>query len=106
MASAKKKHYKDQNFFDYTLLFVVIFLIVFGLVMVYSTSSYEAASNFNDSALYLRKQLFATLVGIIVMAVTTTVDYHKWEKFSVIGVVISFTLILSSRQAAPRKFWT
>lgn len=94
MASTKKKKFKDQNFFDYTLLFVVIFLIVFGLVMIYSTSSYEAASDFNDSTFYLRRQLFATILGIFVMAATTLIDYHLWEKFSMIGVVVAFVLVL------------
>ncbi|MCH5281732.1 MAG: putative lipid II flippase FtsW [Lachnospiraceae bacterium] len=94
MASTKKKKFKDQNFFDYTLLFVVIFLIVFGLVMIYSTSSYEAASDFNDSTLYLRRQLFATILGVFVMAATTLIDYHLWERFSLIGAVVAFVLVL------------
>ena len=64
MSSRKKKKIRNQNFFDYTLLFVVIFLILFGLVMIYSTSSYDAANDFGDSTYYLRKQLLATFLGI------------------------------------------
>ena len=33
---------KTIKYFDYTLLFVIIFLVCFGLVMLYSTSSYNA----------------------------------------------------------------
>lgn len=95
MASRKKKKIKNQNFFDYTLLFVVIFLILFGLVMIYSTSSYDAANDFDgDSTYYLRKQLFATLLGVFVLAATTLIDYHFWERFAVPGLLVSFVLVL------------
>jgi cell division protein FtsW len=95
MASRRRRSIKKQNFFDYTLLFVVIFLILFGLVMIYSTSSYEAASDYGgDSTYYLRKQLFATFLGVFVMAATTMIDYHFWEKFAVPGMVVSFILVL------------
>lgn len=94
MASGRKRKIKNQNFFDYTLLFVVIFLIVFGLVMIYSTSSYEAAADFEgDSTYYLRKQLFATILGAFVMGATTLIDYHFWEKFALPGLLISFVLV-------------
>lgn len=95
MASGKKKKIKNQNFFDYTLLFVVIFLIAFGLVMMYSSSTYDAASDHNgDSAFYLRKQLLATILGVFVMAATTLIDYHIWERFAFPGLLISFVLVI------------
>lgn len=94
MASRRKGKIKNQNFFDYTLLFVVIFLIIFGLVMIYSTSSYEAASDYDgDSTYYLKKQLFATVLGAFVMGATTLIDYHVWEKFAFPGLLISFVLV-------------
>ncbi len=95
MASGRKKKIKNQNFFDYTLLFVVIFLIAFGLVMMYSSSTYDAASDHNgDSAFYLRKQLLATILGVFVMAATTLIDYHIWERFAFPGLLISFVLVI------------
>ncbi len=38
------------NYMDYTLLFIVIFLLGFGLVMVYSTSSYSVKLQFDGDA--------------------------------------------------------
>lgn len=32
---------KPTRYFDYSLLFIIIFLVCFGLVMLYSTSSYD-----------------------------------------------------------------
>ena len=69
-----RKPNKNQSFFDYTLLFVVIFLIAFGLIMIYSTSSYEATGELGDSTYYLRHQFTATLAGVVVMVLTTMID--------------------------------
>lgn len=87
----KKKH---TVFFDYSLLFVVLFLIGFGLVMIYSTSSYTADLTYKDSAFFLKKQIFATALGLVAMGFFTFVDYHKWERFALFGVIVSIVLIL------------
>ena len=65
----KQNRRKEKAFFDYTMLFIVIFLLCFGLVTLYSVSSYEATLDFGDSAYYLRKQLGATVFGLILMFV-------------------------------------
>ena len=88
-----RKSNKNQSFFDYTLLFVVIFLIAFGLIMIYSTSSYEATGELGDSTYYLRHQFTATLAGVFVMVLTTLIDYHRWEKYAFVGMAVSIVLI-------------
>ena len=42
--------FKRRGNIDYSLLFIVLFLLAFGLVMLYSTSSYEAAAEYKDAA--------------------------------------------------------
>ncbi|MCI8897273.1 MAG: FtsW/RodA/SpoVE family cell cycle protein, partial [Lachnospiraceae bacterium] len=79
---------------DYTLLFIVLFLLAFGLLMVYSTSYYEANLEIGDSAYYLKKQLFATILGLVAMIFVANVPYHFWERFAVIGYIVSVVLIL------------
>ena len=79
---------------DYSLLFIVLFLLGFGMIMVYSTSSYEANLDFGDSAYYLKKQLFATILGLAAMIFVANVPYHFWERFAVLGYIVSVVLIL------------
>ncbi|MCM1039267.1 MAG: putative lipid II flippase FtsW [Roseburia sp.] len=80
---------------DYSLLFIVIFLLGFGLVMVYSTSSYEANLQFDgDSAWYLRKQLWATILGLVAMMVVANIPYHFWERFAMLAYIVSAALII------------
>lgn len=87
---------KDEYFFDYSLLFIVLFLVGFGLIMVYSASSYDASTSAlmnYDAAYYLKKQVFASVLGIIAMFVVAYIPYHFWERFALLGYVGSAVLI-------------
>lgn len=90
----RKRGGQQEVFFDYTLLFIVLFLLGFGLVMLYSTSSYEAYLQFEDSAFYLKRQMGATIFGLLVMLVVANIPYHFWEKFATLGYAGSIVLIL------------
>ena len=92
--NSRRGQQNSDNFMDYSLLFIVLFLLGFGLIMVYSTSSYEANLNFGDSTYYLKKQLFATILGLIAMMIVANIPYHFWERFAVLGYVVSAVLIL------------
>ena len=95
MASRRNKN-QAEYFFDYTLLFIVLFLLGFGMIMVYSTSSYEAslsASLKYDEAYYLKHQALAAVMGLVAMIVVANIPYHFWERFAVLGYFVSAILI-------------
>lgn len=83
------KRVPKKSYFDYSLLFLVIFMLGFGLLMLYSTSSYNAAIEFGDSAFYLKKQLFATGLGFVVMIIVANLDYHWFVWTGIAGYVAS-----------------
>lgn len=85
---------RSEYFFDYSLLFIVLFLLGFGLIMLYSTSSYEALQKYGSSTFYLKKQLKATLLGLVGMIVVANIPYHFWEKFYGFGYILSAVLLL------------
>ena len=71
----KKEH--SIAYFDYSLLAILICLICFGLVMLYSTSSYSAMMKQNgDSLFYFKRQVLFCIVGLIVMWIVSRIDYH------------------------------
>ena len=80
-AARRKRKEQSEYFFDYSLLFIVLFLLGFGLVMIYSASSYEAFQDFEDAAYYLKKQLVAVIIGLVLMIVVANIPYHFWERF-------------------------
>ena len=84
----------QESFSDYTLLFIVLFLLAFGLVMLYSTSAYDANLTYNDSTYLFRKQIYSTLAGLVVLFIVSHLPYHLWERFAVIGYGVSVALVL------------
>ena len=81
-----------QRAYDYALVIVLGIIIVTGLVILYSTSAYNGELKFQDSFYYLKKQIFATLLGIAGMWIIARVDYHVWKKWSVPGYLVSVLL--------------
>ncbi|WP_029322245.1 peptidoglycan glycosyltransferase FtsW [Butyrivibrio sp. AE3004] len=89
-----KYHAKKETYVDYSMVFVVLFLLVFGLVMLYSTSSYDGRLKYDDSAYYLKHQLLPTGLGIGLMMVVSRIPYHFYKKVSTLAYVFAITMIL------------
>ncbi len=92
--NTKRKKEQSEYFFDYSLLFIVLFLLGFGLIMIYSASSYAAFEEFGDAAHYLKRQAVASVLGLIAMIVVANIPYHFWERFAVLGYLVSAVLIV------------
>ena len=82
MTERKKKKRNTRNvksadqYFDYSMLAVLIFLICFGLVMLFSTSSYSALIKQGDSMFYLNSNMIICVVGFMSMIILSTKEYH------------------------------
>ena len=89
----RKRKEQSEYFFDYSLLFIVLFLMGFGLIMIYSASSYEAYEEYNDAAYYLKRQLVAGILALVLMTIVANIPYHFWERFAVLGYLVSAGMI-------------
>ena len=94
-----KNSQKDTRYIrkkmDTSLLVAVIFLICFGLVMIYSTSSYQASYDYGDSTVFLRKQIISTGIGLIAMFLCAVTDYHFWMKFAPVAYIATVVCIIA-----------
>lgn len=89
----KKKEYSIA-YFDYSLLAILICLICFGLVMLYSTSSYSAMMKQNgDSLFYFKRQVLFCIVGLIGMWIVSRIDYHWYFERSKFFYFISIFIM-------------
>ena len=80
----KEKYMASKRYFDYPMLFLVIFLICFGMVMIYSTSSYKSTVTYGNSYHWVLRQGVAVAIGAFVMFLCCKkLDYRimKSEKF-------------------------
>jgi len=78
---------------DTSLLLLTISLTCIGVVMVYSSSAIMAEERFQDGFYFLKRQLFYTLVGFVLMAFTTYFNYKNWRKLAVAALLGSIALL-------------
>ncbi len=101
--SGKKRRY------DETLTAVVLVLVVIGLVLLYSTSSYNGRVKFHDAFYYLKKQGFATALGLLGMVIVSRIDYHRWGALAVPGylaaIALSVAVMLFGDEYNGSKRW-
>jgi cell division protein FtsW len=78
---------------DPVLAAIVIALIGFGVIMVYSASAIEATVQFKDPQHYLKHQVVYALGALAVMWATSRFDYHRFRPLTywILGTV---TLLL------------
>lgn len=89
----KTEAIKTTPYFDYDLLLVIIFLMCFGLVMLYSTSSYSAQLDFNNDMYYFSKQAFISVASVIGMYIVSKIDYHIYGAFALEWYIISLIMM-------------
>ena len=93
--SRRRKAVKKQavHYFDYSLLAIIIFLMCFGLVMLYSISSYEARTEYGDGMYFLKRQGLIGLGSIAVMMWVSRLDYHMFSKYAAMSYWGSMLLL-------------
>ena len=66
---------------ELAVVLLVLGLVIFGCVMVFSASSYSAAYHYGNKYFFLFKQLFGVVLGVVGMFFFAFVDYHFLQKF-------------------------
>ena len=80
--------------FDYNLFIITIILLVFGLVILYSASSVVSYTVSNSSTYYFSHQLiFGAIIGLFAMYIMSRIDYHVWQKYAPLIIIISILLL-------------
>ncbi len=74
------KRNKFHSYYDYSLLFLTLFLAGFGLIMIYSTSAYTSEVKYGVSTVFLKKQIISVSLGVVAMIFLSKIDYHMFLK--------------------------
>ena len=80
-----KKRFK----LDYILIICVMLLVIIGIVMVQSASSYVAVKNYNDEYYYMKKQIIGALIGIACLIFFSFLNVEKIRKFKYLFLGLS-----------------
>lgn len=85
---------RTADYYDYNLLAAVILLVCFGLVMLYSTSSYEAQLKFEGNDMYyFTRQAVISAAAILLAVLVSRLDYHLLIPVSGLAYVGSLVLM-------------
>ncbi len=91
-------HRKNGKYYDYNLIAVVILLVGFGLVMLYSTSSYIAEIQYHNDMYFFGRQAAYSCIAIVAgIFISRIMDYHILESFAEALNVLSVILMLLVR---------
>lgn len=85
---------EKKNIGDVALIAVVALYALFGVVMVYSASSYNAQVLYGDEFYFFRKQLFGYVIGLIAMIGAGFFDYRKLYSVKWVRWVVYFVPIV------------
>ena len=100
---------REESYIDYSMIFIILFLLAFGLIMLYSTSSYDANLSMGDPAYYFKHQLIPTVLGLVAMIFMSYFPYRFLEKLTVpiylFAVALFFLLIPFGRTVNGAKRW-
>lgn len=83
-ASTKRKRTREKGkpYYDYDLLLVIIFLMCFGLVMLYSSSAYSAQNDYNNDMFFFTRQAIIGIIGFLAMFIVSKIDYHLYGAYA------------------------
>ena len=93
------KRKRKKGHIDYNLLVIIIILMAFGLIMVYSSSYFTASISKSadyDPAYYLKRQAMFSIAGLFVAIVVSFIDYHWWRNKSWLLYLVVIALMCAT----------
>lgn len=89
----KLKLFSTRTGMDLTFFFLVLLLVAFGLVMVFSASYANASYYHSDPYQFVRNQAIFAVLGIVLMIWISFFDYHHLHKMALLILLVT-TLLL------------
>lgn len=92
----KKRKKNKQVTPDFILLGIIILIVAFGIIMVYSASFYYCTNKGWSPIFFAKKQLMLGLVGIVAMLfITYKFDYHICTNRTLVRAFYYISLVLA-----------
>lgn len=80
--------------YDKPLLLIILALLGFGLIMVFSASTVVSRELYGSHTRIFARQLIYVLLGLAALLVTMTVDYHRYQRRALVYAFLSATVLL------------
>ena len=88
-----------KRYFDIPLVVTFFFLMLLGIIMVYSASAFYAQQYFGDNFYFLKRHLAYLFIGLLGMAVAYSIPYQKirgytWILLFFSGAILFYTAFI------------
>ncbi|HCU56706.1 MAG TPA: stage V sporulation protein E [Anaerolineaceae bacterium] len=90
-----KKTRPLQMPFDMPMLLIVVVILVFGLLMVYSASWDFSILNWDDPTYIFNRQVRWIILGLVAGTIISFIDYHWFKKFLVPAGLATLALLFA-----------
>ena len=88
---------------DVTFLTLVLLLMAFGLVMLFSASYANARYNYGDSFHFIKDQIVFAVVGVVGMLVISFIDYRVLNRYAFAVYLLAIVLLIIALILPPVK---
>ena len=78
---------------DYVFLAIVVLLIAYGIIMLFSASNAKAYSTYGDALYFVKRQAVGILIGVVGMVFCAKFDYHRYGG-KIAGILYAGTAVL------------
>ncbi|MBE6809127.1 MAG: putative lipid II flippase FtsW [Clostridia bacterium] len=79
---------------DVVFLSLVLILLTFGLVMLFSASYAFSLEYYDNSYKFISRQALFGVAGVVIMLIVSRIDYHFWRKFAWVIYAISIIMLI------------
>ena len=97
------KWFAKRGPLDVTFLTLVLLLMAFGLVMLFSASYANARYNYGDSFHFIKDQIVFAVVGVVGMLVISFIDYRVLNRYAIAVYLLTIVLLIIALILPPVK---
>ena len=105
---AKRQEYKKGRM-DIPFFAIMMIMLAFGLIMVFSASHASAFYRQNDSYYFVRQQALAAILGLVAMAVIIGSNYKWLRHFAfplmIVAIVLLVLVLLIGKEVNDARRW-
>lgn len=80
---------------DKPFFILILVLLVFGIVMMFSASYAWGLSREGDGYMYVKKQIFSACLGLVAMFAMSFLDYHFFQNTKIAYLIFGVTWLLT-----------
>ena len=109
LSSVRKNRKTSENSVDHGLVVIILALLAFGLVMVFSASSASAHYIQGDATYFFKRQFLWAVLGLISMFVVSKIPYKIIYRYTnlifTISVVLLLLVLVAGKEINGAKRW-